>query len=181
MNLIFSEIQTTVITEKVILPIIVALITYLVFRKLDEWKKRRSISKLGIAIIETLIEEVTTGIGIFNGILDPNNTYKRLLPRNSWDKMNTIPDEVLLRIIEVSKNVKPKSFPPSSIRTHCKNYFTHMAPTFNAIYDDSTDWKNRGVILIQEAEYLKAANSVLTMLKQTSELLARNSKRWFPR
>ena len=181
MKSILANIQSPTLTEKLILPIIVALITYLLFRKLDEWKKRRSFSKLGIAIIDTLIEEVEAGIVIFKNMLDPNNNNTPLLPKNSWDKMNTIPDEVLLRIIEVSKNVKPKAFPPSSIRIHCKNYFTHMTQNFENIYNDSTARKTKGVSLILNSKYLESAENVLIMLIQTKLLLTLNSKRWFPK
>lgn len=169
------------ILEKAIIPIIVGSITFLLFRKIDEWKKRKSTSKLGVAVIDTLIEEVEKGIQIMNDMLDPNNQNKAFLPKNSWDKMNTISDEILLRIIEVSKNIKPESFSPSQIRIHCKNYFTHMNENYATIFADTTAWKVKGVNLVINSKYLEAANKVLTMLIQTKMLLEVNSNKYFPK
>ena len=48
--------------EKVLLPITVAVGTYLLFRKLDDYKKRKNYSILGAVIVDSFIEEVGRGL-----------------------------------------------------------------------------------------------------------------------
>ncbi len=52
------------LTDKFILPFFVAVITYFLFKKYDDNVKRRQYSTLGVAIIESLLEEVNTGIHV---------------------------------------------------------------------------------------------------------------------
>lgn len=61
-------------------------------------------SRLGIAVIDSLLEEVRNGVEILTAISNNEAFTKRMLPRKSWYGMPTISDEILLRIIEVSKN-----------------------------------------------------------------------------
>jgi hypothetical protein len=165
-------IQNTV--QNVLFPLLVGGLTYLLVAKLDEWKKRRSYSKLGAAIIESLIEEVKTGIAILDDVQNPQPTATpSLLPKKSWNGMTTIPDEVLLRIIEVSDKVIPKSFHPREIRIHCKNYFEHI--TSNWEQDLMT-----GKWMLKANRYSIPMRKVLEMLTQTKHLLIMNSKRWMP-
>lgn len=96
--------------EKFLIPILVATITFIAFRWSGEWKKRRSYSKLGVAIIDSLIEEVRTGIGIMNAAILPATQMSSPWPRRAWNGMKTIPDDVLLRIIEVSGKKTPLFF-----------------------------------------------------------------------
>lgn len=53
------------------------------------------------------------------------------MPVSAWEGMETIPDNVLLRIIAVSKEVHAKGFPLENIRVHCNNYFTYICGTVN--------------------------------------------------
>lgn len=121
------------IIDKAIIPILVGAISYVLFRGLDERKKRKTYSTLGAIIIDSLIEEVSTGIDIINGTLQRNAQFSRQnLPSKSWSGINTFSDEVLLRIIRVSNGVQPNgSFHPKDIRKHTKNYFDHMCFNWN--------------------------------------------------
>jgi len=97
-------------------------------------------------IIASLIEEVRTGMEILNDAQNPEKTSSNPMPKKSWNGMTTFPDDVLLRIIEVSENVIPRGFPPIEIISHCKNYFEFI--TFNwesnvllALGNGAANWK----------------------------------------
>jgi hypothetical protein len=175
--------------ENFLFPFLVAVLGYILIVKLDEWRKRKSYSRLGAVIIESLIEEVNTGItslrttrDVSNGTVQkPNNYSIARLPRKSWNGMTTIPDEVLLRIIEVTKGVTPIHFPPREIRIHCKNYFDHMAPNWDQVVSNPTKSKEAIIHYIEEGQYIQASEGVLNMLEQTRDLLEKNSARWFPK
>jgi hypothetical protein len=167
--------------EKILLPILIAVITYLLLNRLDEWRKRRNESILGMVILDSLKEEIKTGIEIINSTLnsedymDPRNP-----PRASWTGMNTIPDDVLLRIISATKNVNPIGFHPKEIRIHCKNYFIHML----ANWDEARNTKvftPQAYIKLNFSRYGEAAKKVLDMIEQTREILQQNSKKLFPK
>ena len=163
-----------------IFPFLVAVVSYILLNKLDKWKERRNQSILGAVIIESMIEEVEIGYDYINKTLtSEDHMHPGIPPRKSWNGMNTIPNEVLLRIIATTKNIKPKSFPPRQIRTHCKNYFDHML----------TNWDTaKNTISLTPFDYVKsnypkygeAAFKVLTMLEQTRDILLFNSKKWLP-
>lgn len=176
-----EDVALVEIVKDFIFPIGVGLITYLLFAKLDEWKKRRSQSRLGVAIIDALIEEVKNGIKILDRFIKTQQPSGSALPRKSWTGMNTISDDVLLRIIEVSKDVAPKNFPPKDIRIHCKNYFDHMAPTWDIVESGQTGWESTAASAITTAKYPEAARGVLMMLEQTKGLLETNSRRMMPK
>lgn len=162
------------IIDKFIFPVTVAAITYWLFKKNDENIKRQQYSTLGVAIIESLLEEINTGIDIMK------NRYASSLPVKSWNGGSSISDDVLLRIIAVTKNVKPVGFPPKEIRIHCKNYFDHMATSWNNAILSNNLAAAIQVLLIQ-SNYIEAAEGVRTMLIQCKELLEYNEKRWFPK
>ncbi len=167
--------------ENLLFPFLVAATTYVVITKLDEWKKRRSYSKLGAVIVESLIEEVKTGMEILNDAQNPAKTSTNPLPKKSWNGMTTIPDDVLLRIIEVSENVIPRGFPPIEIMSHCKNYFEFITFNWesNVLVNGGANWK---AIAVEFSKgYTPAVQNVLSMLVQTKELLIANSKKWMPK
>ena len=161
------------IIEKFAFPIAVAAITYWLFKKNDEYIKRQQYSMLGVAIIESLLEEINTGIEIMK------NQFANSLPVKSWVGLSSIPDDVLLRIIAVTKNVNLVVFKPKDIRIHCKNYFDHMATSWNIAIQSN----NQVAIqqLLNQAKYIEAAEGVRAMLLQCKELLENNEKRWFPK
>jgi len=126
---------------------------YICTRKLDEWKHKRNYSKLGVVIMDSLLEEVRTGLDIIK------NNQCGPPPKNSWDGMKTIPDEVMLIIFDFPEKIKQKSkFNCKDIRSHCKNYFEHI----------TEDW-NKNIQYYQgETEEVKK------MLEQTKSLLEKN-------
>lgn len=161
-------------------PLLVAVTTYILFNKLDEWKKRREHSILGTVILDSLIEEVKNGYEAINTTLTSDDYFHPMIPpRKSWTGMNTIPDDVLLRIISTSKGVRPKSFNPTEIRIHCKNYFDHMLANWDSLRDTKV-LTPQGAAKISFGDYNVAAKAVLTMLEQTRKLLDDNSKKWIP-
>ena len=185
------------LSKNIVLPVLIAIITYLLVNKLGEWKTRRNDCRLGIAILDYLIGEVRTGLNLMN------STYAQaqqaafqlpisLLPTESWSGMQTIPDQVLLRIIAASQNVVAPSFHPNKIRNVCKDYFYHMCANYNAIVNKPVrlgmgqqNLRTQFLILLggapNQGKYLATTQSVIEMLEQTRKLLDQNSKRWFPK
>ena len=174
---------TQTFAENVVAPVLVAAIAYFLFGKIDELRKRRSYSKLGIAILNTLIEEVQNGRDSIRNILDPMiSTIPNPLPRKSWNGINTIPDEVLLRILEVTKKKKDIGFPSNEIRIHTKNYFDHMTSNWDQVVSVATQGHDFKKYARQNfPKYDKAATGVLDMLKNIKQLLEENSKRLLPK
>ena len=183
-------------SKNIFLPVLIAIITYLLVTKFGEWKSRRNDCVLGIAILDYLLGEIRTGLNLMN------STYTQaqqaafhlpmpLLPKESWSGMQTIPDQVLLRIIAASNNFVTTSFHPRLIRSVCKDYFEHMCANYNTIANNISplmgqqNLRTQFITLLGEApnqgKYLATTQSVIEMLEQTKELLDQNSKRWFPK
>ena len=175
----------------ILLPILIALASYAMVDRLGEWKKRRQFSLLGVAIIDTLLEEVLAGTKQMNLAFKATQTLgepvPNRLPTSSWNGMHTIPDEVLLRIIAASDSASTIGLHPRSIRTHCKNYFAQICTTYNSVLespDASGHWRTGLVHLLSDLPqggYISAANEVVAMLEATKSLLSKNAKRWLPK
>jgi len=184
------------LSKNVVLPILIAIITYVLVDRLGEWKSRRNDCKLGIAILDSLLGEIRTGLNLMN------STYAQaqqgavqppigLLPSKTWDGMQTITDQVLLRIIATSKDIVARSFRPRAIRNVCKDYFDHMCSNYNAIINKllSPPGMTQQIFCTQllgllgpnQGKYLAITQEVIEMLEQTMDLLEQNSKRWFPK
>ena len=145
----------------------------------EEWRRRRNDSKLGAIIVESLLEEVRNGHKLMLSMQD-NSVCPFQVPIASWEGMNTIPDNVLLRVIATADKVKPRSYPPSQIRIRCKNYFVHMCPNLNSVKHAA----GRQLLLSPgdgNGDYIGMAQCVIDMLEQTKELLKKNAKRRFPK
>jgi len=175
------------IIEKAVIPFLVGAISYILFRGLDERKKRKNYSKLGIIIIRSLLEEVNIGINIIKANLPGQPILLKNMPSASWININTIPDEVLLRIISVSAKVEQDGdYHPRDIRSHTKNYFKHMCVTWKqCVSIVSTAGNNKLPIPcdLQDTavSFQRPAEHVKIMLEQIIQLLERNSKKWFPK
>ena len=182
--------------QNFLFPILVAVLVYIFVDRLGEWRKRRMYSRLGAVIIESLLEEVRTGIRLMRDTLAAINEPSALeppaglLPNRSWSGMSTIPDEALLRIVETSAGREFEGLPPREIRSHCKNYFTHMAENYMNILSQARDLSSKGQdwrynlrnLLVGSGEpYLEAALSVERMLEDTHLLLEKNSRRRLPK
>jgi hypothetical protein len=182
------DVGNTVVTS--VISIIVAVLTYLAVNRLGEWQKRKMYSRLGVAIIESLQEEVWNGIDIMKRTLDAAKngsiTNHSSLPNLSWEGMSTIPDEVLLRILETSKD-KPYSgqYALKDCRIHCKNYFNFICGNYaSAIKTCSllrgVDRTN-AIVKFFENDFIQNAEDVYQMLEQAKKLLDKNSRARMPR
>ncbi len=175
--------------KNLVLPIGIAILTYWLTTFLGESKNRKNYSKLGVAIMDSLIEEVTMGLNTMNNLQrflqDPEAKGKgfgNLLPTQSWDGSQTIPNEVLLRILATSEGVT-SPFPPNEIRIHCKNYFSHICGNLNlAIQNNQRDQLTK--MLGNEkgqGNYIESTKKVLGMLETVKSILEKNSKRFNPK
>jgi len=181
------------VLKESVLPILIALVTYLVVNRLGEWKDRQNNCKLGVAIIDSLLEEIRTGLCLMTSAFEQaqqpmSSPPSMLVPVASWSGMTTLPNEVLLRVIAVSQGLPNCHFHPSRIRSHCKNYFDHMCTTYNEQVKHvgtNPDWRVEFLPLLGDEHgkgpYLMATQSVIKLLEQTKELLNTNSKKWFPK
>lgn len=163
-------------------PIFIGFLSYVITAKLDDSKNRRKQSKLGVAIMDSLIEEVENGVGILTQYQNSTELPTVFMPTKSWNGQTTINDEVLLRIIEADH------FPPKDIRIHCKNYFDMIALQWNQNINSLE--KGVPVALVISVARLLASNGsqtlegskgVLKMLQQTRTLLFNNSKTVIPK
>lgn len=170
-------------TENVIAPVIVAAVAYFLFGKIEILRRRRSYSILGVAVLSSLIEEVQNGRNIIRDTLTVNNNVlPNALPRKSWTGINTITDEILLRILAVTKGNKDIGFPATEIRIHTKNYFEYMAVNWDQVVEAARhDPDYKTIVRLQYFTYDEAATGVLNMLENIRGLLEDNSKKWFPR
>jgi hypothetical protein len=174
--------------QNVVAPLIVASVAYYLFGLRDELKKRKNYSRLGAAIIQSLIEEVRTGANSIDAILNNKEGNKPiLLPRKSWNGINTIPDDVLLRILAFD-NQNGDGFKINEVRIHLKNYFDHMVPNWDYVVEFSKkDIPFRPdinyIIYAKKTfpDYDKAALGVLKMLENIEDLLLKNTKKTFPK
>ncbi len=175
------------LTEKALIPFMIGAISYILFRGLDERKKRKYSSILGTIILRSLLEEVNTGINIIKETINNKPDQLLKMPSASWINVNTIPDEVLLRIIIVSEKVSQAGdFHPRDIRSHTKNYFEHMCVMWSQnvkIVADAISGKLPipNELLEKAVSFEKPAEHVKILLEQTIQLLENNSKKWFPK
>jgi hypothetical protein len=194
---IFNNKETSTIFNRilfsVVIPILVAVITYGLVNEWGEWRKRRAYSKLGIAIIESFQEEISSGILIMKNALttakDNNlkSLSKALLPNKCWSGMSTIPDYVLLRIIELSEKKIYQGFHPRDCRIHCKNYFENICDNYNNLIKEYYalhlgNWRTVMINLLDDAvpgHYIEATNGVNQMLEHAKKLLYENTKKWW--
>ena len=172
----------------ILIPILVSILTYFFVSLRDEIKKRKNFSRLGVAIIETLLEEVNTGISIFTAFQNYKVEDKKPIgipPSASWYGMNTISDEVLLRILAVSKSLDQNDhWHPKKIKIHCKNYFDHMVGSLQNIFESQKNmygWELIAKRVVESGNYIEAAVGVKSMLTNAMNLLEKNTKSLLPR
>lgn len=186
----------TMFLSDILFPIIVALIAYLIVDRLGEYRKRRLYSKLGVAVIETLLEEVNTGIRLLSMCYKMVKTNQpkppsHYLPTGTWSGTSTIQDEVLLRIISTSSNRHfAKGFPPKECLIHCKNYFENICGQYNDRVKQANGlgltgahWRDIFLPMLARTngKFVLAAKNVQLMLEHAKELLEENSEKWFPK
>jgi len=151
--------------DKIITPLVncigvgaIGLVGYVYKIKRDKRKHREA----GVVIINSLLEEVRTGLDIIK-----NKQYNKL-PKKSWEGMKTIPNEVMSIILADSKKIKQESeLKFKDIRIHCKNYFEHITENY------SQHIANKCTCDCYQTDTEK----VKKMLEQTLSLLEKNSKK----
>lgn len=165
--------------EYFFLPFFVAATSYYLFGRIDENKKRKKYSILGVELLSTFVEEVDAGLKSIKETLNPESIKTPiLLPRKSWHGINTISDEILLRIFEVSKGLPDKGFPAQQIRIHLKNYFEHMVTNWDQVAKSKGMYKQ---VAQGFSSYEESATKVLEMLVHIRFLLEENAKKKFPK
>ena len=183
-NFNFIDLIPTFVKD-IFAPILVAFIAYIFINKLDEWKRNQKYSRLGISILESILEEVRTGLRIMKDLLN-DKAKDEFLPRACWNELPTISDEVLLRIIEVSRDNKFSPYHPKDIRIHCKNYFEHIVGNVNKglqlIVDNKIELKIiKAKYFTGDSEnpsYIFCTEEVIKMLENSITLLQVNEKRF---
>lgn len=177
--------------KNLVLPIGIAILTYLMTTFLGESRNRKNYSKLGVAIMDSLIEEVRNGLNRMESLQQffqenpiPMGTgFGSLLPIKSWEgNVQTIPNEVLLRILAASEGITAP-FPPNEIRIHCKNYFSHICENVNRAIENHE--REQLIEMIGNGEgqgkYIESSNKVLTMLETIRDILQKNSQKLIPK
>ena len=168
----------------------VGIVTYICTRTLDKWEHKRNNSLLGMSIIESLLKEIKIGLDIIK------NEEEKSLPKENWEGIKTIPNEVMSIILAINKSEKNKleAFNLNEIRDYCKKYFEYITKHWQVILDSrilyGNNWqntlehhKNENTKDWQKIqEYQKETEKIIEMLKQTKRLLEDNSKKWlFPK
>lgn len=186
---------STNLYSQILVPILIAILSYIVVDRLGEWKSRKRYSKLGIVIIQTLFEEVKNGRNRMEKFLKdfktaiPTRTIENL-PNKSWIGISTISDDVLLRIIEVSKNVSADPYHPKDIKIHCMHYFENICNNVMIEIQHAVKITQSSRKLSDEeynsfsnviSSHEKNTTNVIRLLNKTISLLDKNSKRIIPK
>jgi len=166
-----------------ILPIVVGILAFVASNSVSAWRTRRRQSLLGVAVCDALIEELRIGVTMLGATqiaLAGGQLPNGRLPRRSWNGMQTISDDILERLLCLSKGRQNRSFPIREIRIHLKNYFDHMIPNWDQA-TSSPQWQNAVQEFLVQGGYVQAAQGVLEMTEDARSHLESNSSRWFPK
>lgn len=169
------------ILKYVVAPAVAGVLGFLFADRLTMWRDRRRKSLLGAAVCGEIMEELQTGVRImeaFLGVIEPGASP----PRKTWSGMSTLSDEVLERLVQLSKTRCYNGFPISEIRTHLKNYFDHICPNFDAVVVNVTGGKQLTETGRMSAIHglVEPAKGVLVMIERAKKVLENNSSKWFP-
>lgn len=140
-----------------VLPICVAVVTYLISRKLDDWSKRRRNRKLAKARIESYLSDVNAGLSQIANLLTKPGNIK--MPCESWDAVK-LSDDLLFEIIALKGPKTNSGFHPDTVLIRLKDYFEHVCPNVET-FGNST-----GYIRVPCLQNLQnAGNTVKSMLE----------------
>jgi hypothetical protein len=171
-----------------IYPFFVSLIVFYGWGKSAELSLRKNKSKLGAMLMEALVSDVQNGLNLMKRIVDiekiPVGVEVILygMPTSSWNGSKTFSEDILLRLVSCTKKKEYKHFHPTGILVHSKNYFEHMCPNVNKILQSKRDKLTviaEAKKYIEDTNYIKSAEAVLSMLKESEKVLNKNSKSWF--
>ena len=144
---------------------------------------------LGVTIVEYLVGQVNIGIEILDEIAR-GDLGGRKLPNSAWSGMQTIPKDVVLRIVALASNRCHKTsdgFPPMEILVHCNNYFVYICQNINSRVAGRIQLKTDVIetslkeIKKLASDYAGPSRGVRSMLLEVKTLLQRNSTRLWPK
>jgi hypothetical protein len=103
------------IIGSLILPIAIGILAFTASNLIVSWRERRRKSLLGAALCDSLIEEIQHGIKILEEtkqmLEGGESKIIARLPRGSWSGMQTISDDVLERLLCLSRGKNNRGFP----------------------------------------------------------------------
>lgn len=146
----------------------------------NELQNRKKFSLLGISIVGYLMAQLDLGIDILNTLAGGTCTNKQL-PNSAWNGMQTIPQEVLLRVVSVAPRCPGdchNEFLFKDMLVHCNNYFVYICGNINSMLAQCAPF------LSQQAaatKYLEDAKKVKSMLAEIKKSLEKNSERCLPK
>lgn len=186
--MIYDEIQKSFINGLFAIPF--GALGFFLTSELAERRKNRMSSKIGFYVLSGLIEEISTGIYIMESFEQTQRMTRANMPSTNWIGVNTISDEILLRIIETTKN-RDNSAEIGMIRNHCKNYFSNIVVTWNnnieSFYDPDSIMKEDKIqyalrmVSDSHFQFLMSSRFILGLLIAARSELLINSKRRFPK
>lgn len=176
------------IISNIILPIAIGILAFMASSLIISWRERRRKSLLGAGLCDSLIEELQHGIEIMERtkkvVKGGKPKFIERLPRGSWSGMQTISDDVLERLLCLSKGKNNRGFPIREIRIHLKNYFEHIVVNWDQVADamkEGSNWQERAHLFLEKDAYLRATKGVLEMTEDARKMLDKNSKKWMPK
>lgn len=176
-----------VILTSILIPIVVSYLTYLVIKKFDNREKNKTQSLLGVDLLSYLIEDVKNGNTIINRTFNRTGitSVPKPLPNKSWNGISTISDELLLRIIYVSKHKSSiKSF-AKEIRKQCRDYFEVIVDNWNTTILSHDNLLNpleiKGYLTDSFPKYFTYSENLLNNLEELKSLLEENANKTFPK
>ena len=174
------------VTEYFFAPIVVAFVAYYGFGKFEERKNHKMNSLLGVEILTMLMQEVETGIDFLNKSIGPDKTLiHNSLPHKCWNGINTISDDILLRIFVLSKKLPDDERNPKQIRIFTKNYFDIIIESYEKVCEDMYITHKGEPISDKNLKFVRhitvESGKVLEMLRISRSLLEKNAKTLFPK
>lgn len=184
------DIMFNVIVSGVV-ALIVALTAYRYNQHLNNSKKNREYSQLGVVVMRTIKEEIHIGLEHFKSYREllVDKKYDAIvpieLPHKTWSGLLTVNDDIMIRIINNSDKDISYHWHPTKIRSHCKNYFEHLRKTHesNVIRFLNTKDKDQFAKSFIKAldNFIDATDNVMNMLNEIEKSLEENSKRKNPK
>lgn len=177
--------NTEALLAKILTPFLVAALTYFIFGKIDDLKKRKLHSILGKSVLSLLKNEIEKGLSEMSRVIFKLEKKEdcieyNYLPNKTWSGVNTINDDVLLRILVLSGD-KKDGFPLSEVRIHVKNYFEYIVANWNSHLKQILDNKSSFSELYRYKSYIEATTNVIKMLNSIIDLLDKNSHKIWPK
>jgi len=136
---------------------------------LNKWDQKKKNSFAGAAVIDSLLEEVNAGLDIIK------KKQHKSLPKENWNKIKTVPYEVMSIISKSSK-----------VMDHCKNYFENITKNYKLAMEyqflngnPQNAYEKRKLTENSQKirEYREETENLIEKLEQTKLLLEKNYKK----